>query len=149
MLPDESFNIEKYKVVSTRINFFWVGNWIYKTWQNFRVRYYIILVSVANKPKYLVQINFVKKIFRHFVKYRSKKTRPNILCAFHLTKVLTTDLQSQLCELLNNFFFNHIQERSVTTVQDGQKITQNGLGEHKVITTEQQFLGIISSFFMH
>ena len=36
-----------------------------------------------------------------------------------------------------------------TTVQDGQQITQNILGEHKVITTEQQFLGVILSFFMH
>ena len=36
-----------------------------------------------------------------------------------------------------------------TTVEDGRKITQNGLGEHKVITTEQQFLGLILSFFMH
>ena len=35
------------------------------------------------------------------------------------------------------------------TVKDGQKITQNVLGEHKVITTEQQFLGVILSFFMH
>ena len=32
---------------------------------------------------------------------------------------------------------------------DGQKITQNVLGEHKVITTEWQFLGVILSFFMH
>ena len=36
-----------------------------------------------------------------------------------------------------------------STVQDGHKITQNVLGEHKVITTEQQFLGVILSFFMH
>ena len=35
------------------------------------------------------------------------------------------------------------------TVKDGRKITQNVLGEHKVITTEQQFLGVILSFFMH
>ena len=35
------------------------------------------------------------------------------------------------------------------TVEDGRKITQNGLGEHKVITTEQQFLGVILSFFMY
>ena len=35
------------------------------------------------------------------------------------------------------------------TVKDGQKITQHVLGEHKVITTEQQFLGVILSFFMH
>ena len=35
------------------------------------------------------------------------------------------------------------------TVRDGRKITQNVLGEHKVITTEQQFLGVILSFFMH
>ena len=37
----------------------------------------------------------------------------------------------------------------VSTVKDGRKITQNILGEHKVITTEQQFLGVILSFFMH
>ena len=35
------------------------------------------------------------------------------------------------------------------TVKGGQKITQNVLGEHKVVTTEQQFLGVILSFFMH
>ena len=35
------------------------------------------------------------------------------------------------------------------TVQDRHQITQNVLGEHKVITTEQQFLGVILSFFMH
>ena len=34
-----------------------------------------------------------------------------------------------------------------TTVQDRHQITQNVLGEHKVITTEQQFLGVILSFF--
>ena len=37
----------------------------------------------------------------------------------------------------------------INTVQDGQQITQNILGEHKVITTEQQFLGVILGFFMH
>ena len=36
-----------------------------------------------------------------------------------------------------------------STVQDGRKITQNVLGEYKVITTEQQFLGVILSIFMH
>ena len=41
------------------------------------------------------------------------------------------------------------QNVSPSTVEDGRKITQNGLGEHKVITTEQQFLGVILSFFMH
>ena len=34
-------------------------------------------------------------------------------------------------------------------MKDGQKITQDVLGEHKVITTEQQFLGVVLSFFMH
>ena len=34
-----------------------------------------------------------------------------------------------------------------STVQDGLKITQNDLGEHKVITTEQQFLGVILKLF--
>ena len=38
--------------------------------------------------------------------------------------------------------------KNTTTVKDRQKITQNVLGEHKVITTEQQFLGVILSFFM-
>ena len=42
----------------------------------------------------------------------------------------------------------YINQRT-NTVQDGQKITQNFLGEHKVITTEQQFLGVMLSFFMH
>ena len=37
----------------------------------------------------------------------------------------------------------------VTTVQDGQKITKFFLGEHKVITSEQQFLGLILCFFMY
>ena len=36
-----------------------------------------------------------------------------------------------------------------TTAQDGQQITQNILGEHKVVTTEQQFLVVILSFSMH
>ena len=40
-------------------------------------------------------------------------------------------------------------ENSNDTVEDGQKITQNFLGEHKVITPEQQFLGVILSFFTH
>ena len=34
-------------------------------------------------------------------------------------------------------------------MKDGQKITQNVLGEQKVIATEQQFLGAISTFFIH
>ena len=38
---------------------------------------------------------------------------------------------------------------TTTTVKDGQKITQNFLGEDKVITPEQLFLGVILSFFMH
>ena len=37
----------------------------------------------------------------------------------------------------------------IISVKDGQKTTQNVLGEYKVITTEQQFLGVILSFFMH
>ena len=36
-----------------------------------------------------------------------------------------------------------------STVQDGQKITKLFLGEHKVITAEQQFLGLILWFFMY
>ena len=35
--------------------------------------------------------------------------------------------------LNQNVFCDH----ATITVQDGQKITQNDLGEHKVITTEQ------------
>ena len=34
-------------------------------------------------------------------------------------------------------------------VEHGQKITQFFLGEHKVITPEQQFLGVILKFLMH
>ena len=50
--------------------------------------------------------------------------------------------------------FNEMQKSSQNslgniTVQDRHQITQNVLGEHKVITTEQQFLGVILSFFMH
>ena len=36
-----------------------------------------------------------------------------------------------------------------STVEHGRKITQKILGEHKVITAEQQFLGLILWFFMH
>ena len=35
------------------------------------------------------------------------------------------------------------------TVEDGQKINKTFLGEYKVITPEQQVLGIILWFFMH
>ena len=35
------------------------------------------------------------------------------------------------------------------TVQDGPQITQNCLGEHKVITPKQHLLGLILGFFMH
>ena len=42
----------------------------------------------------------------------------------------------------------HVQH-ALRTVEHGQKITQNFLGEHKVITPEQQFLDVILSFFMH
>ena len=45
--------------------------------------------------------------------------------------------------------FTHQYLVTNSTVKDGQKITQNVLGEHKGITTEQQFLGVILSFFMH
>ena len=34
-----------------------------------------------------------------------------------------------------------------STVEDGQKISKNKMGEHKVITPEQQFLGIILCIF--
>ena len=39
--------------------------------------------------------------------------------------------------------------RAGIKVKDGQKITPYVLGEHKVITIEQQFLGVILSFLMH
>ena len=35
------------------------------------------------------------------------------------------------------------------TVEHGQLITKKYLGEHKVITAEQQFLGLILCFFMY
>ena len=35
------------------------------------------------------------------------------------------------------------------TVEHGQLITKTYLGEHKVITAEQQFLGLILWFFMY
>ena len=38
---------------------------------------------------------------------------------------------------------------SHTTVEHGQLITKKYLGEHKVITAEQQFLGLILWFFMY
>ena len=37
----------------------------------------------------------------------------------------------------------------ISTVEHGQIITKKILGEHKVITAEQQFLGLILCFFMH
>ena len=45
---------------------------------------------------------------------------------------------------LANMWFS---ENQSNTVQDGQKITQKNLGEHKVITPKQHFLGLILSFF--
>ena len=39
--------------------------------------------------------------------------------------------------------------RASITVEHGRKITQNVLGEHKVITPKQQFLGLILCFFMY
>ena len=36
-----------------------------------------------------------------------------------------------------------------TTVEHGQLITKKYLGEHKVITAEQQFLDLILWFFMY
>ena len=53
-------------------------------------------------------------------------------------------LEASLCGRLVG-----VKNREVSTVEDGRKITQNVLGEHKVITTEQQFLGVILSLFMH
>ena len=45
---------------------------------------------------------------------------------------------------------NSYQNENVPiTVEHGQIITQNFLGEHKVITAEQQFLGLILWFFMY
>ena len=38
---------------------------------------------------------------------------------------------------------------SNTTVEDGQKINIKKLGEQKVTTPEQQFLGMILWFFMY
>ena len=47
------------------------------------------------------------------------------------------------------FFFVGIHKIYSNTVEHGRKITQIFLGEHKVITPEQQFLGIILCFFMY
>ena len=45
---------------------------------------------------------------------------------------------------------NLTESHSTTnTVQDGWKITRIFLGENKVITAEQQFLGLILWFFMY
>ena len=61
--------------------------------------------------------------------------------------------QKRCAEICILFWLPRIKLRYLNywtiTVEDGRKITQNGLGEHKVITTEQQFLGVILSFFMH
>ena len=37
--------------------------------------------------------------------------------------------------------------QNISTVEHGQKINRNVLGEHKMITPEQQFLGIIFFVF--
>ena len=55
-------------------------------------------------------------------------------------------MNKALCVLQAYFRLSHSR---TNTMEDGRKITQNVLGEHKVITTEQQFLGVILSFFMH
>ena len=44
--------------------------------------------------------------------------------------------------------FWHFCPKSIT-VEHGQLITKKYLGEHKVITAEQQFLGLILCFFMY
>ena len=46
-------------------------------------------------------------------------------------------------------WFTALAPFATSTVQDRHQKTQSVLGEHKVITTEQQFLGVILSFFMH
>ena len=51
------------------------------------------------------------------------------------------------------FWFDGVQFHGIyaldITVKDWQKITLNVLGEHKVITIEKQFLGVILSYFLH
>ena len=113
----------KYEVVST-VNFFWVGNWIYEIQQNLKSSKIFRFFKTKIFGSDWIGI---KKICWHIVKYSSKKTRPNILCALHLactaklsrihlTKVpepseLTIDLQSRLCELLNIFFSTLLKQR--------------------------------------
>ena len=41
------------------------------------------------------------------------------------------------------------KQSSNNTVEHGRNISQKVLGEHKVITPEKQFLGIILCFFMY
>ena len=77
-----------------------------------------------------------------------------ILKPLNLFGYFESEIFSGFSKLLLVFFLrsrknkDHKCNKSTTTVNDGQKITQNVLGEHKVITTEQQFLGVILSFFM-
>ena len=52
-----------------------------------------------------------------------------------------------ICTLFCNYFSQHSNQTN--TVEHGQLITKKYLGEHKVITAEQQFLGLILWFFMH
>ena len=42
-----------------------------------------------------------------------------------------------------------MKQTLVSTVEHGQLITKKYLSEHKVITAEQQFLGLILWFFMY
>ena len=78
-----------------------------------------------------------------------------ILKPLNLFGYFESEIFSGFSKLLLVFFLrsrknkDHKCNKSTTTVNDGQKITQNVLGEHKVITTKQQFLGVILSFFMH
>ena len=74
---------------------------------------------------------------------------------FQCTKLRQPTGQRQLLEnkqiLRNILKIRHISNSfsDLITVKDGGKTTQNVLVEHKVITTEQQFLGVILSIFMH
>ena len=68
-------------------------------------------------------------------------------------------VHTQCGQTVYDFMFEVLRTRDSTkvkpavnyriTVQDGRKITQNVLGEYKVITTEQQFLAVILGFLMH
>ena len=74
----------------------------------------------------------------------------NLLCPF-LVPQCSTYLPTQNRDVINGCSLSSLHQKILVhnTVTDGRKITYFFWGEYKVITTEQQFLGLILCFFMH